>query len=134
MNKTTIATFSLLIFILLALYFFVYPKLEIVSGYNAKILCSCEFVSGISQEKAEAEDFGFSLLWLASNKEDREQKIVKSSVLGMHSKTAVYRYGLGCTLVNDEDYSAFASINLSIETPDYAPDIRPSQEIPGTHA
>lgn len=134
MNKTTIATFSLLIFILLALYFFVYPKLEIVSGYNAKILCSCEFVSGISQEKAEAEDLGFSLLWLASNKVDREQKIVKSSVLGMHPKTAVYRKGLGCTLVNDEDYSAFASINLSIETSDYAPEIWPSQEIPGTQA
>src|SRR5690606_10052404 len=121
MNKTIIITFSLLAFLLLALYLFVYPKLEIVSGYNAKILCSCEFVSGISREKAEAEDLGFSLLWLASNTVDRELKTVKSNVLGMHPKTAVFRKGLGCTLINKDDLTAFSSTSLSSENMVYAP-------------
>jgi len=132
MNKTIIITFSLLLFILFALYLFVYPKLEIVSGYNAKILCSCEFVSGISQEKAEAEDLGFSMLWLASNKVDREQKTVKSSVLGMHSKTAIFRKGLGCTLITNIDPPTLSNTGLLSDSTVYSPEIWPAHEVLGT--
>lgn len=132
MKKTIIIAVSLLIFILFTLYIFVYPKLEIISGYNAKILCSCMFVSGISQEKAEAEDLGFSLLWLASNTVDKEDKIVKSSVLGMHSKMAVYRRGLGCTLFNGSADEAFLTRSLATDQVIYADEIWPQNEVKGS--
>lgn len=134
MKKTIIITFSLLLFILIALYVFVYPKLEIISGYNAKILCSCEFVSGISQEKAEAEDLGFTLLWLSSNTVDREAKTVKSNVFGMHPKMAVYRKGLGCTLINNMDNEGFVNRSLEMDTASYAAEIWSSQEVLGSKA
>ena len=133
MKKTIIASFSLLIIAFLVLYFVVYPKLEIVSGYNAKILCSCEFVSGINQEKAEAEDLGFSLLWLSSNAVDKEKKTVKSSVLGMHHKLAVYRKGLGCTLINKKNDTAFLSKTLATNNINYAPEIWPLEEVKGSN-
>ncbi len=133
MKKTIIASFSLLIIVFVILYLVVYPKLEIVSGYNAKILCSCQFVSGINQEKAEAEDLGFSLLWLSTNTVDSEKKTVKSNVLGMHQKMAVYREGLGCTLANDENDTAFLSKNLSTNKISYASEIWPLEEIKGNN-
>ncbi len=132
MKKTIIIVVSLLLLILLALYFFVYPKLEIVSGYNAKILCSCVFVSDMSQEKAEAEDLGFSLLWLSSNAVDKEGKTVKSNVLGMHPKMAVYRKGLGCTLINNTDDDDFLSKSIEIDSESYAPEIWPTQNVAGS--
>lgn len=134
MKKTIIITFSLLLLSVIALYVFVYPKLEIVSGYNAKILCSCEFVSGIDQEKAEAEDLGFSLLWLSSNTVDKEANTVKSNVFGMHSKMAVYRKGLGCTLLNNKDNDTFLSKSLEIDSTKYAAEIWPSEDVVGTKA
>ncbi len=85
-------------------YFFtsLYPKLEIISGYNAKNLCSCMFVTGLDQETAERVDLGFGPLWLASNTVDLKNKTVFSNVLGMHSKMAVYREGMGCTIQGEE--------------------------------
>ena len=116
MKKTIIITLSLLLAILAILYVVVYPKLEIVSGYNAKILCSCEFVSGISQNKAEAEDLGFSMLWLATNTVDRTEKTVSTTVLGMHPKKAIYREGLGCTLINNDISETFIHSEIKVNT------------------
>ncbi len=131
MKKTIIITLSLLILVFAILYIVVYPKLEIVSGYNAKILCSCQFVSGISQEKAEAEDLGFTLLWLASNTIDLEKKTVNTTVLGMHPKMAVYREGLGCTLVNNPKDTVFLNTRIKKTQQNYAPEIWPQELVNG---
>ncbi|MCH2214930.1 MAG: beta-lactamase family protein [Flavobacteriales bacterium] len=103
MKKTGTFGLSLLLLLFIGFYFFLYPKLEIVSGYNAKILCSCLFVSGFDQETAEEIDLGFGPLWLASNNVDVQNKVVRTSVLGLHPKIAIYRDGLGCSLINDRE-------------------------------
>src|SRR5690554_561491 len=131
MKKTPIAIISLLVIAAAVFYFVIYPKLEIVSGYNAKILCSCLFVTEIDQEKAEAEDLGFSLLWLASNTVDANNKTIRTKVLGMHPKTAIYREGLGCTLVNDQKDNDFLNTGLNTDDLVYAPDIWPEAEVKG---
>lgn len=97
------------IVVAIGIYFFssVYPKLEIVSGISAKNLCSCLYVSGLSQEEAEKTDLGFSLLFLASNTVDEKNKVVFSNVLGMHPKKAVYTEGRGCALEYEENIKAF---------------------------
>jgi len=132
MKKTPIAIISLLVIAAAVFYFVIYPKLEIVSGYNAKILCSCLFVTEIDQEKAEAEDLGFSLLWLASNTVDANNKTIRTKVLGMHPKTAIYREGLGCTLVNDQKDNDFLNTGLNTDDLVYAPDIWPEAEVKGS--
>lgn len=103
MKKTGTFGLSLLVLLFIGFYFFLYPKLEIVSGYNAKILCSCLFVSEFDQETAKEIDLGFGPLWLASNDVDFENKVVRTSVLGLHPKIAIYRDGLGCSLINDRE-------------------------------
>lgn len=132
MKKTIIFLISLLVIVGTIFYFVIYPKLEIVSGYNAKILCSCMFVSEMDQAKAEAEDLGFSLLWLASNTVDGDKKIVKTNVWGMHPKIAMYRKGLGCTLVNNQKEEGFLNTGLNTADLIYASDIWPKAVTKGS--
>src|SRR5690606_33203995 len=132
MNKAIIITFSLLFLILFAFYLFVYLKLEIDSGYNAKILYSYENVSCFSQEKTESEYFSFSILLIDSNKVDREQKTIKSSDLRMHSKTAIFRKGLGCTLITNIDPPTLSNTGLLSDSTIYSPEIWPAHEVLGT--
>lgn len=101
MKKTGIWGLSLLVVLFIAFYFILYPKLEIVSGYNAKIMCSCLFVTGLEETTAEDVDLGFGPLWIAGNKVNRETKTVRTSVFGLHPKAAIYREGLGCSLIHD---------------------------------
>ncbi len=111
-------------------YFSIYPKLAIVTGYNAKILCSCLFVSGMDREQAESEDLGFSLLWLSSNRVDSDNKRVRSSVLGMHPKEAIYRPGYGCTLLSGST-SAEPVGEKPNEGVEYAPSRWPDELVRG---
>ncbi len=118
------------IFVAICIYFFgsVYPKLEIVSGISAKNLCSCLYVSGITQEEAEQTDLGFSLLWLASNDVDEKNKVVFSNVLGMHPKKAVYTEGRGCALEYETNILRY---NPKTEIT-YGPDIWPNSLVSGS--
>lgn len=79
-------------------------KLPIVSGYAAKKVCSCTFVAERSQQSIEDEDLSLTVLQLATNSIDYEQRSVTSKVFGlMGAKTAVYREKLGCVLLNGKD-------------------------------
>ena len=92
----------LLIVSLVGLYF-VYPKLEIVTGYSAKRACSCLYVGGYALESIEKYDlaaFPFSLSRLKLNQDNKE---VTATILGLQSKTAKYRNGLGCALLKGKD-------------------------------
>ena len=103
MKKTGTIGLSILVVVFIVFYFLLYPKLGIVSGYNAKILCSCLFVSEIDEERAIDVDLGFGPLWIASRDIDYENKVIRTSVLGLHPKAAIYRNGLGCTLLHDRE-------------------------------
>jgi CubicO group peptidase (beta-lactamase class C family) len=131
MKKTFIIVVSLIIVLGSIFYFLVYPKLEIVSGFNAKILCSCYFITGLDQDRIESEDLGFSLLWLASNHIDEKEKRVYTDVFGMHKKIAVYREGLGCALVNQSNPNDVQNKALNLQSLEYSREIWPQQRIEG---
>lgn len=72
------------------------------AGYKAKILCSAVFVSGRSPDAVLAEDLrvdGLELLDLFSHRIDWQQPSVTISFFGLVEQRAIYRDGLGCTLV-----------------------------------
>lgn len=85
----------------LAAFLTYYPKLVIMSGYTAKMACSCTFVANIDEETIYQKELNFNPLRLAKFEIDHEAKTVTASVYGMHPKTAVYREGLGCALVTE---------------------------------
>ena len=81
--------------------------LRVGAGYAAKIVCSNVFLAGRDPDEVLAVDVqapGHPLLKLMDVDVDREQRRVRAALLGfLAANEAVYREGLGCTVVpNDE--------------------------------
>jgi CubicO group peptidase (beta-lactamase class C family) len=106
MKRTLTLVIAIATVVALLFYLLLYPKLEIIAGYNAKLLCSCIFVSGLTQAEAESVELGFGPLWLASNKVDTEARRVESHVWGFHRKVAQYREGQGCFVIDKRQFNA----------------------------
>ncbi len=73
----------------------------VISGFNAKQMCSCVFVSGRDKASMDTSEFSDLPLSIATNEVDLKDSSVTSTVLGMAKKKAIYRKGLGCTLINE---------------------------------
>lgn len=93
--------FALLMF-LVYLGYNNYPKLDLISGFSAKSVASGYFIDHRSQELIEKGDNDIPLITLAKNKIDENEKFAISSVFGLKERKAIYRKGLGATLINDD--------------------------------
>jgi CubicO group peptidase (beta-lactamase class C family) len=81
--------------------FSTYPKLDLISGFSAKSIASGHFIDHRSQEMIEKGDNDIPMIDLAKNKIDDIGKIATASVYGLKERKAIYREGLGATLIND---------------------------------
>jgi len=90
-----------------------FSKMAIVgTGYTAKIMCSSVFVSGRDPVDIANVDLLATKAYPISFNVDRENKEVVASVFGLFASRAVYREGLGCTVVvdmSDEEIDALAA-------------------------
>ncbi|ELR70790.1 Beta-lactamase class C penicillin binding protein [Fulvivirga imtechensis AK7] len=97
----------LLLVILLAVFIYVisyaWRAFPIISGYGAKNLCSCVYVSGRAPESAIANELGSFPLSLGTFYVDPSDSSAYGKVFGMATKKAIYRKGLGCTLLSGLD-------------------------------
>jgi len=80
---------------------------RVATGFVADILCSQTFVSGLDPAAVFADTTeampGVGLIgWALSVDVDRAHRQVTTSLLGLAPSRAVYRDGLGCTLVHDD--------------------------------
>lgn len=104
-NKTGITLKRLLLVLLAAVLVYViryaWTSFPIVTGYDAKMMCSCVFISGREEASVMAQELGGFPLKLASVKVDRQSRVVTASIAGMAKQKAIYREGLGCTLLNE---------------------------------
>lgn len=91
----------LLLLIVFYLGYTSYPKLDLISGFSAKSMASGHFIGNRSQEMIENGDNDFDPIDLARNKIDENRKIATASVYGLKERKAIYREGLGATLIND---------------------------------
>ncbi|MBS1565948.1 MAG: serine hydrolase, partial [Bacteroidetes bacterium] len=80
---------------------YAWVSFPIISGYGAKNLCSCMFVAGRSEKSVLDDELSDSPLTLGSFSVDMKDSSVTGSVIGFAKRKAVYRKGLGCTLLND---------------------------------
>ncbi len=99
----------IIILILIWLIHYAWISLPIITGFDAKHVCSCTFVSGRDKagiDSAEMDEMPFSLAKYAIDLHDSS---VTSAVLGMAKRKAIYRKGLGCTLINDISEQALRS-------------------------
>ena len=103
-------TFKILgVAVLLFLVYFgytTYPKLDLISGFSAKSLASGHFIDNRSQGMIQKGDNDIEMITLATNQIDENGKFTTASVYGLKERKAIYREGLGATLINDDfDFS-----------------------------
>ncbi len=107
-NITKIAAIVVMAVITAAIIGYLYwhssRVMSVGSAYYAKTLCSGVFIAGRDEQKVVAGDVmadmtTFLRHWGADI--DRERKTVRASIFGLASREAVYRPGLGCSLVTD---------------------------------
>ena len=85
-------------------------------AYKAKILCSSVFVSGRNAEAVENIDLAaddLSVLQYVDADVDYSAKTVTTTLFNLLSQTAVFRPGLGCTLVFPEYPAHVVSVSES---------------------
>ncbi len=100
-NKKKIIYGLLLIVVLVIVYAgnFAIQYAYIGSSYNAKTVCSCMFVSGRELDNIKSEDL--YAVPFANIMVDKEKQTVTANIYGFAETKAIYRKGLGCTLVNE---------------------------------
>jgi len=79
-----------------------YPRLNIISGYAAKNLCSCMYLSGRTKESVIREDNNFPPVRIAKYQTATAGQSVTASVFGMMPRTAVFQEDIGCRLITPE--------------------------------
>jgi len=75
-------------------------SLPIISGYGAKVLCSGVFVAGRDPGQVIKNDLSGFPINLGTYTVDRADSSVTGNVWGFAARKAIYRYGLGATLVS----------------------------------
>ncbi len=90
---------SLLLLFLAAsvLVYLYYPRLNILTGFAAKSMCSCVFVAEREPESVKEQDNNFDLVKYAQYEID--EKGARASFLGLREREAVFKEGIGCTLL-----------------------------------
>ncbi|WP_281636876.1 serine hydrolase domain-containing protein [Flavobacterium marginilacus] len=78
-----------------------YRRLELISGFSAKSVASCHFIANRSLENIEKSDNDFDVIRWASNEINESGKFATATVFGFKKRKAIFRNGLGATLIND---------------------------------
>lgn len=89
------------VLLLIAIAVFLRSAFPIITGYGAKNLCSCAYISNRAADDIISNELGAFPLSLGSFKLNPEDSSATATVWGMAKKKAIYRGGLGCTLLND---------------------------------
>lgn len=95
--------------------YYLSQALPIVAGYGAKNLCSCVFVANRDPKQIIAQELGGALVNLGTYEAHYEDSSATGSVFGMSKRKAIYRKGVGCTLVSEitEEELRSQKINLA---------------------
>jgi CubicO group peptidase (beta-lactamase class C family) len=86
----------------------------IISGFDAKELCSCMFVSDRTKMSVDTSEFSEFPFNLPRNEIDLRDSSVTTTIWGMAKKKAIYRKGIGCTLINDISEKELRSQSFNI--------------------
>src|SRR5690242_6991826 len=86
----------------------------ILAGYGAKNLCSCVTLGGRQPENVIKNELGGGILALGSFEFNASDSSATGSVFGFAKRKAVYRKGLGCTLLSEIDETELRNQKFNI--------------------
>ncbi|MBN8789339.1 MAG: hypothetical protein J0I84_19835, partial [Terrimonas sp.] len=114
-RKALLLLITVFITVFIAGYF--YASLPLITAYGAKTLCSSVYLQHRSPEMVIGGDlsgFPFSLATYNINNADSS---VSVNVFGLAEKKAIFRKGLGATLINDFSASDIRKQQFNIPSP-----------------
>ncbi|MDV3308326.1 MAG: beta-lactamase family protein [Cyclobacteriaceae bacterium] len=88
----------------------------ILTAYGAKIMCSCVFLGGRDAESVHDYELKRFPVSLGSYRLHLDDSSATGNILGLARKKAIYRKGLGCTLVNETSEAELRSQDIRITT------------------
>lgn len=91
-----------LVIVLVYLRIAIYPQLDLISGFASKSVASGHFLDNRSLEIIQQGDNDIDKVDWATNKIDDKNQFATASVHGLKERKAIYRKGLGATLINDD--------------------------------
>ena len=99
--KKFIGRTLLLILLLILSYgiYYAWQAFPIISGYGAKNLCSCTMLAGRNPDDVLKNELGGFPLRLGSFSVDYSDSSATGTVFGLAKRKAIYRKGLGCSLL-----------------------------------
>lgn len=101
--KKFLKIFAVVVVLLLVyLRIAIYPQLDLISGFSAKSVASGHFNDNRTLEIIESGDNDIAKIDWATNTINDAGKSVTSTVFGLKERKAIYREGLGATLINDD--------------------------------
>lgn len=80
-----------------------YSVLNIITGFAAKSTCSCTFEGGRDLTSIEEGDNDIMPVKYATNTINFEEKLVSSTIFGLKKRTAIYKEGVGCVLISEDN-------------------------------
>jgi len=101
--KKFLKIFALLLVVALVyLRITIYPQLELISGFSAKSVASGHFLDNRNLETIQQGDNDIDKIDWATNEINDSEHFATSNVHGLKERKAIYREGLGVTLINDD--------------------------------
>lgn len=79
-----------------------YPQLDMISGFSAKSVASAHFIDGRTLQAIQQGDNDIPKIDWATNKINDKQRFVTSTVYALKERKAIFREGLGATLIDDD--------------------------------
>lgn len=110
---------SLLVIVLSALAYGIYyawRALPIVTGYSAKNMCSCVMVAGRNPDDVSKNELSFSPINLAKTEVDYQDSSATAMLFGLAKRKAIFRKGLGCSLLVEMDEEEFRAYEPDLPT------------------
>ncbi|MGB7842546.1 MAG: serine hydrolase [Salinimicrobium sp.] len=101
MKKILTYTFVIVFFAIAVALYIYYPRLDLITGFASKNMCSCTFVAEREPETVSAQDNGFSPVSWAQSK-ILDSKAAVSKVLGIKVRKSTFQKGIGCTLLPED--------------------------------
>lgn len=96
--------------------YYIRQALPILSGYGAKNLCSCVLVGNRQPAHVLANELADFPLSLGDFKVNWEDSSASGSVFGLAKQKAIYRKGLGCTLIAQIDETVLRNQKTNLAT------------------
>lgn len=91
-----------LLAVLVYLRITIYPQLDLISGFSSKSVASGHFLDNRNLETIQQGDNDLDKVDWATNEINDSEHFVTSNVYGLKERKAIYREGLGATLINDD--------------------------------